>query len=129
MVQRISTGSPFETKVGYSRAVVDGDWVHVAGTSGYDYRTMVLPESAEDQTRNALRTIEDVLGQAGAVMSDIVRVTYYVTNRADKDAVDTVAAEVFAAIRPAATQVFVGLIEDAMKVEIEVTARIGAHSS
>ena len=126
MVFRVSTGSPFEQKFGYSRAVRDGDWVHVSGTTGYDYATMVMPEDAGTQARNALGTIEKALREAGAEMRDVVRVTYYVGDRSDIDSVVDAVGPVFREIRPAATMLLVGMIEPAMKVEIEVTARIGA---
>ena len=129
MVKRISTGSPFEATFGYSRAVVDGDRVHVSGTTGYDYATMKMPESVSEQTRNALNTIEKALTQAGAKMADVVRVTYYLGDRSYVDEVVKAVGPVFSEIRPAATMLLVGMIEEAMKIEIEVEARIGAHAS
>jgi enamine deaminase RidA (YjgF/YER057c/UK114 family) len=129
MVKRISTGSPFEATFGYSRAVVDGDRVHVSGTTGYDYATMKMPESVSDQARNALNTIEKALNQAGAKMADVVRVTYYLGDRSYVDEVVKTVGPVFSEIRPAATMLLVGMIEEAMKIEIEVEARIGAHAS
>ena len=129
MVKRISTGSPFEATFGYSRAVVDGDRVHVSGTTGYDYATMKMPESVSDQARNALNTIEKALNQAGAKMADVVRVTYYLGDRSYVDDVVKTVGPVFSEIRPAATMLLVGMIEEAMKIEIEVEARIGAHAS
>ena len=118
----ISTGSPFEARAGYSRAVVQGDWCFLAGTTGYDYATMTLPDDVGEQTRNALATIEAVLGQAGFALADVVRVTTYVPDRGDTDAVFAVTGPAFADIRPAATLVIAELMEPAMKVEIEVTA-------
>ena len=129
MVKRISTGSPFEATFGYSRAVVDGDRVHVSGTTGYDYATMKMPESVSEQTRNALNTIEKALTQAGAKMADVVRVTYYLGDRSYVDEVVKAVGPVFSEIRPAATMLLVGMIEEAMKIEIEVEARIGASRS
>ena len=129
MVKRISTGSPFEATFGYSRAVVDGDRVHVSGTTGYDYATMKMPESVSDQAKNALATIEKALNQAGAKMADVVRVTYYLGDRSYVDEVVMAVGPVFSEIRPAATMLLVGMIEEAMKIEIEVEARIGAHAS
>ncbi len=129
MVTRISTGSPLEEAFGYSRAVVDRDMVYVSGTTGYDYAAMSMPEDAGAQAANALRSIEKALLEAGASMRDVVRVTYYVTDAAHVDAVMEVVGRVFAGIRPAATMILCGLIRPEMKVEIEVTARIGAHSS
>lgn len=121
----ISTGSPFEATAGYSRAVVQGDWCFVAGTTGYDYAAMVMPEDAGAQARNALRTIAQVLTDAGFDMSDIVRATYYVTDPAHADALFAETGRVFAHIRPAATLVVCGLLKPEMKIEIEVTAYRG----
>lgn len=129
MVQRVSTGSPFERRFGYSRALRHGDTVYVSGTTGYDYATMQMPEAADAQARNALATIERALREAGATLADVVRVVYYVADRADIDAIVAAVGPVFADIRPAATMLVVALIEPAMKVEIEVTARIGAGAT
>lgn len=118
----ISTGSPFENTAGYSRAVVDGEWCFVSGTTGYDYATMTMPERVEDQTRNALATIEKTLVEAGFAMSDVVRVRTIVTDRAFVDDVFAALGAVFGDIRPAATMVIAGLIEPEMKIEIEATA-------
>lgn len=118
----ISTGSPFEKTAGYSRAVVDGDWCFVSGTTGYDYATMSMPESVEDQTRACLSTIAGALGEAGFSMADVVRARYHVTDRAFVSAVFPILGEVFRHVRPAATMVVTQLIEPAMKIEIEVTA-------
>ena len=124
MTQRrlISTGSPFEKAAGYSRAVVQGDWCFVSGTTGYDYATMAMPESVEDQTRNCLATIGRALGDAGFAMEDVVRVHYHVTDAGFADPVFAVVGKVFGDIRPAATMTVCGLIRPEMKVEIEVTA-------
>ncbi len=120
----ISTGSPFEKTAGYSRAVVDGDFIFVSGTTGYDYTTMTLPDDVTSQTRNCFKTIGGVLKDAGFDMADIVRATYYVTNAADADAVFAVCGENLGDIRPAATIVAVaGLYKPEMKIEIEVTAK------
>lgn len=129
MVRRISSGSPFESSIGYSRAVVDGDRIHVSGTTGYDYKTMAMPEDVGQQARNALHTIEEALEQAGATLKDVVRVRYYITDMAWYDALVAVAGETFRDIRPAATMVVCGLTTPEMKIEIEVDARIGAHQS
>ena len=118
----ISTGSPFERLAGYSRAVVDGDWCFVAGTTGYDYATMTMPESLEEQTRNCLKTIAAALGEAGFSMEDVVRARYYVTDRAFVRAVYPILGEHFGAIRPASTMLVCGLAEPEMKIEIDVTA-------
>jgi len=119
----ISSGSPFEKVAGYSRAVVDGDWCFVAGTTGYDYATMTMPEAVADQAANAMDTIAKALAEGGFSLADVVRATYYVTDPADADAVFPVVGARFAEIRPAATMVVSGLIRPEMKVEIEVTAK------
>ena len=129
MVRRISTGSPFEAKIGYSRAVVDRDMVYVSGTTGYDYTTMTMPEDAGQQARNAIGTITKALKDAGSGLEDVVRVTYYLTDMSVYDAVVAAAGEAFGAIRPAATMIIAGLTTPEMKIEIEVTARIGASKS
>lgn len=122
MRKLISTGSPFEKTAGYSRAVVDGDWCFVAGTTGYDYASMKMPEEVEDQTRNALSTIANALNEAGFEMADVVRAHYYVTDRAFVSRVFPVLGEAFGDIRPAATMIICELNEPEMKIEIEVTA-------
>ena len=119
----ISSGSPFEKQVGYSRALVDGDWAFVAGTTGYDAETRSMPDSAADQARNALALIRATLEGAGFAMADVVRATYYFTDAAYWDEVGPVLGEAFGDIRPAATAMIVGLIKPEMKVEIEVTAK------
>ena len=120
----ISTGSPFEKTAGYSRAVVDGDFAFVSGTTGYDYATMTMPPDVTSQSRNCFKTIESALKEGGFSMSDIVRATYYITDARDADALFSVCGEVLGDIRPAATLlVVVGLYKPEMKVEIEVTAK------
>lgn len=125
MRRLISTGSPFETAFGYSRAVVDGDLVFVSGTTGYDYVTMTLPEDAAEQARNIFRTLDAVLTEAGSSLTQVVRAQYFVTDRSYCEPVLTVCGEVFGEIRPAAgIYVVSGLLKPEMKVEIEVTARL-----
>lgn len=120
----ISTGSPFEKAAGFSRAVVDGDFAFVAGTTGYDYASMVLPADVRDQARNCFNTIEAALREGGFAFADIVRVTYYIVDRADADAVFAISGEKLGAIRPASTLLVVaGLLLPEMKIEIEVTAK------
>ena len=120
----ISTGSPFEKTAGFSRAIVDGDFAFVSGTTGYDYATMTMPADVTSQTRNCFKTIEAALKEGGFAMADIVRATYYVTDAADVDAHFAVCGEVLGDIRPAATLlIVVGLARPEMKVEIEVTAK------
>ena len=121
-MKRISTGSPFEATMGYSRAVVKGGWCFVSGVTGYDYATMQMPDGIAEQGRNCFATIRGVLDQAGFTMEDIVRVQYTVTDAALVDALVPVLGEVLGDIRPAATMVIAGLIRPEMKVEIEVTA-------
>ena len=118
----ISTGSPFERTAGYSRAVVQGDWCFVSGTTGYDYKTMSMPDTVEAQTRNTLATIEKALADAGFGLADIVRAHYYITDASYADLVFPILGETFGEIRPAATMVVCALIRPEMKVEIEVTA-------
>jgi enamine deaminase RidA (YjgF/YER057c/UK114 family) len=118
----ISTGSPFEKTAGYSRAVVDGEWCFVSGTTGYDYATMTMPESVEDQTRNCLATISRALQEGGFALADVVRAHYYITDAAYVDRVFPILGEAFGDIRPAATMIVCGLNKPEMKIEIEVTA-------
>ena len=118
----ISTGSPFEKTMGYSRAVVQGDWCFVSGVTGYDYETMEMPDGAGEQARNCFNTIDAVLSEAGFSMTDIVRVQYTVTSADHVEAVTLVLGAALGDIRPAATMVIAGLIRPEMKIEIEVTA-------
>ena len=120
----ISTGSPLEKTVGYSRAVIDGDFAFVAGTTGYDYATMTMPADVTSQSRNCFKTIAAALQEAGFAMTDIVRATYYITDVKDADAHFVVCGEVLGDIGPAATLLVVaGLLKPEMKIEIEVTAK------
>ncbi len=118
----ISSGSPFEKTAGYSRALVQGDWCFVSGTTGYDYSTMTMPQTVEEQTRNCLKTIAAALAEAGFSLEDVVRNHYYVTDAAFADVVFPILGEAFGDIRPAATMVVCDLIRPEMLVEIEVTA-------
>ena len=120
----ISTGSPFEANAGYSRAVVDGDFCFVAGTTGYDYATMQIPTDVTEQTRNCFRTIDGVLREAGFSLADVVRAVYYVVDMAESDKVLAVCGDVFRDIRPAGTIIAVAaLLRPEMRVEIEITAK------
>lgn len=119
----ISSGSPFETQVGYSRAVVDGDWCFVAGTTGYDPATRVMPDDVCDQARNALTVVEAALAEGGFALADVVRATYYITDAAYWDVIGSVLGAAFGDIRPAATCLVAGLVKPEMKIEIEVTAK------
>ncbi|MRX49875.1 RidA family protein [Paracoccus sp. S-4012] len=121
-MHRISSGSPFEAALGYSRAVVRGPWCFVSGTTGYDYAAMTMPESAAEQAENCFATIFAALDEAGFTRGDIVRVQYTVTDAALVDEIAPVLARRLGEVRPAATMVVAGLIRPEMKVEIEVTA-------
>jgi enamine deaminase RidA (YjgF/YER057c/UK114 family) len=129
MRRLISSGSAFEAAAGYSRAVVDGEWVFVAGTTGFDYAAMTIVEDAAEQARQAFRNIEAALVEAGATLADIVRVRYHMPDPADWPAVVPVLGEILGDIRPAATALFCGLVDQRMKIEIEVTARRRAGPS
>lgn len=118
----ISSGSPFEAQVGYSRAVVQGDWCFVAGTTGTDPETRTMPEGVAEQAANALKTIGAALEQGGFSFADVVRATYYITDPSYWDVIGAPLGAVFGDIRPAATCVVAGLIKPEMKIEIEVTA-------
>jgi enamine deaminase RidA (YjgF/YER057c/UK114 family) len=122
MRRLISTGSPFEATAGYSRAVVQGDWCFVAGTTGYDYTAMSMPDTVEQQTRNCLATIGATLEDAGFSFTDVVRCHYYITDAAFADRVFPILGETFGTIRPAATMIVCDLIRPEMLIEIEVTA-------
>ena len=118
----ISSGSTFEKTAGYSRAVVQGDWCFVSGTTGYDYQTMQIPSGLEDQIANCFKTIGAVLDEAGFSLADVVRVTYIVADRGLVPQALACVGSYVRDIRPAATMMVAGLIEEAMKIEIEVTA-------
>ncbi len=121
----ISSGSPFERAYGYSRAVVSGDEIHVSGTTGYDYALMTMPDDPAEQARNIYATFAAVLKEAGAGLSDVVRLRTYVTDLLFCEPVLRVQGEVFGDIRPAATIVVVAaLLKPEMKVEIEADARV-----
>ena len=121
--QHISSGSSFEAEIGYSRAVVDGEWVFVSGTTGYDYRTMTLADGVVAQCRQALANIEHALQQAGSTLRDVVRVTYILPDASEFRACWPVLRAAFGEARPAATMFAAGLADPAMRIEIEVTAR------
>ena len=119
----ISSGSKFEELIGYSRAVVDGDWIFVSGTTGYDYMTMTLAPDVVAQCRQTLINIDAALKEAGATMADVVRVTYILPRASDFEACWPVLRDYLGAVRPAATMIEAGLINPDIKIEIEVTAR------
>jgi enamine deaminase RidA (YjgF/YER057c/UK114 family) len=121
--QLISSGSTYEREIGYSRAVVDGEWVFVSGTTGFDYATMTLADGLAEQTQQCLRNIEAALGQAGASLADVVRVTYILPNAGEFPECWPVLRQYFGTIRPAATMICAGLVDPRLRIEIEVTAR------
>ena len=122
--RRISSGSPFETQIGYSRAVVDGDWIFVSGTTGFDYRTMAIEDDPAAQAEQCISNIKAALQQAGASLADVVRVRYIVPRAADFEPCWPVLRKAFGDAQPAATMICAGLLDPRMKIEIEVTARI-----
>jgi enamine deaminase RidA (YjgF/YER057c/UK114 family) len=118
----ISSGSPFEAQIGYSRAVVQGDWVFVSGTTGFDYRTMQISPDVAEQARQCLAHIAAALHEAGASTADVVRVHYILPEPADFEACWPVLREVFGEVRPAATMMGAKLLDPRMRIEIEATA-------
>jgi enamine deaminase RidA (YjgF/YER057c/UK114 family) len=122
----ISSGSAYEKVAGYSRAVVDGEWVHVSGTTGFDYAKMTISPDRAEQTRQAFRNIEAALDKAGLSLRDVVRVRYYLTRPEDFELLAPVFGEHLGEIRPAVTAVVCGLVDPRMHIEIEMTAR-GKH--
>jgi enamine deaminase RidA (YjgF/YER057c/UK114 family) len=125
----VSSGSRFEADIGYSRAVVDGDWVFVSGTTGFNYTTMRIPDDVVAQCEQAIRNIESALSEAGASMADIVRVRYILPNREDFEPCWPVLKKCLGDVRPAATMIQAGLSDPRMKIEIEVTARRVEHDA
>jgi enamine deaminase RidA (YjgF/YER057c/UK114 family) len=121
--KRISSGSSFERDIGYSRAVVDGKWVFVSGTTGYNYKKMTLPEGVVAQAQQCLKNIGAALAEAGATFSDVVRVTYILPNAAEFRHCWPVLRKYFGKARPAATMISAALLDPKIKIEIEVTAR------
>ena len=119
----ISSGSTFEQEIGYSRAVVDGDWIFVSGTTGFDYATMTIVDDVVAQAEQCLRNIETALTQAGAGLADVVRVTYVLPEVADFPPCWPVLRRYFGNVRPAAMMISAGLADARMKIEIEVTAK------
>ncbi len=124
--RRISSGSTFEEQIGYSRAVVDGDWIHVAGTTGFDYTTMTLADDILAQAEQAIANIEAALREAGSSFADVVRVRYLLPDRDDFEPCWPLLRRVFGEARPAATMQVCGLSDPRMRIEIEVTARRGS---
>ena len=123
MRRLISSGSTFESEIGFSRALVDGDWIFVSGTTGFDYTTMIINPDVARQTEQCLRNIEAALKEAGATFHDVVRVRYILPNGDDFPRCWPALKQAFGSVRPAATMIVAGLIDPRIKVEIEVTAR------
>ncbi|HEU4484678.1 MAG TPA: RidA family protein [Povalibacter sp.] len=123
MRQLISSGSTFEAEIGYSRAVVDGDWVFVSGTTGFDYTTMTIADDIGAQTEQCLKNIEEALQRAGASLADVVRVVYVVPTADEFPQCWPVLRRYFGEIRPAAMMISAGLADARMRIEIEVTAK------
>lgn len=125
----ISSGSTFEQDIGYSRAVIDGDWVFVSGTTGFDYSTMSIADDVANQCEQCMQNIAVALEQAGSSISDVVRVRYILPEASEFEACWPVLKRYFGEVRPAATMFVAGLIDPKMRIEIEVTARIGSANS
>ncbi|HJS87502.1 MAG TPA: RidA family protein [Acetobacteraceae bacterium] len=123
MRRLISSGSPFEASVGYSRAVVDGEWIFVSGTTGFDYDSMTISPDVCEQAEQAMRNIGRALEEAGSSFADVVRVRYILPDVADFEPCWPVLRQYLGAVRPAATMIAAGLADSRMKIEIEVTAR------
>ena len=119
----ISSGSTFEQEIGYSRAVVDGDWVHVSGTTGFDYGSMTIAADVTEQTEQCWRNIDAALREAGASVADVVRVRYLLPDAADFEPCWPILRRWLGEVRPAATMQVCGLSDPRMRIEIEVTAR------
>jgi enamine deaminase RidA (YjgF/YER057c/UK114 family) len=119
----ISSGSTFEQEIGYSRAVVDGEWVFVSGTTGFDYASMTIADDVVRQTEQCLRNIESALSQAGASLRDVVRVTYVLPHADEFQQCWPTLRKYFGEVRPAAMMISAGLADPRMRIEIEVTAR------
>ena len=122
----ISSGSTFEQQIGYSRAVVAGDWVLVSGTTGFDYATMSIPDDLLQQTEQCLQNIESALREAGSSLKDVVRVTYILPDPGLFERCWPVLRRYFGDVRPAATMIAAGLADPRIKIEIEVTALKGS---
>ncbi len=122
--RHISQGSSFEREIGYSRAVVDGDWIFVSGTTGFDYTTMTITDDVMAQCAQTLKNIGAALAEAGSSLDDVVRVSYFLCNAADFPPCFPLLREAFAKARPAATMLQVaGFADPKIRIEIEVTAR------
>jgi len=125
--KKFSSGSEFEEKIGYSRAVLDGPNIYVSGTTGYDYKTMSISSSVIEQTEQCFKNIQQALQEAGSSLEDVVRVTYILPNRDEFELCWPVLQKWFGHIRPAATMFEARLAKEEMKIEIEVTAKMAAN--
>ncbi len=121
--RQISSGSKFEAEIGYSRAIVDGDWIWVAGTTGFDYDTMTISDDAAEQADQTLRNIASAMEKAGFSLADVVRANYIFPEPKDFEPCWPVLRKYFGGIRPAATMIAAGLADPRMKIEIEVTGK------
>ena len=119
----IGSGSTFEAEIGYSRAVVDGDWIFVSGTTGFDYKAMTIADSVTEQTEQCLKNIQSALVEAGSSLRDVVRVTYVLPDAAEFPQCWPILRKYFGEVRPAAMMISAGLADARMRIEIEVTAR------
>ena len=119
----ISSGSSFEREIGYSRALVEGDWVFVSGTTGFDYRSMTIADDLLAQTEQCMQNIKSALEQAAASLRDVVRVTYILPKAEDFPQCWPILRKYFGDVRPAATMLSAGLADPRIRIEIEVTAR------
>ena len=126
MTKRISTGSAFENDIGYSRIVVDGDYVFLSGTTGFDYRTMTISEDPAEQAEQCFRNIDGYLKHAGTSIESLLRVLLIIPNRDDLDAMLPVIRRYFKRSNPTSTMIIAGLMDERMKLEVEVTARLGS---
>ena len=123
----ISSGSTFEQEIGYSRAVVEGEWVFVSGTTGFDYSTMTIADDLSAQTEQCLKNIQAALAQAGATLKDVVRVLYILPKAEEFPECWPILRQYFGEIRPAATMIAAGLSDPRMKIEIQVTAKMATN--
>jgi enamine deaminase RidA (YjgF/YER057c/UK114 family) len=119
----ILSGSTFEEQIGYARAVIDGEWVHVSGTTGFDYTTMTISDDVVEQAEQCLHNIVAALSEADCTVADVVRVRYLLPDRADFEPCWPVLRRYFGEVRPAATMLVCGLLDPRIKIEIEVDAR------
>ncbi len=118
----VSSGSTFEQQIGFSRAVIDGDWVHVSGCTGFDYATMTMADGVVAQAEQAMANVAAALAEAGASFADVVRVRYYLPDAAEFEACWPVLRRYLGDVRPAATMIECGLIDPALRFEVEATA-------